>query len=367
LTQPLLSAALIVRDEELRLPACLESIVGVVDEIVVVDTGSSDASASLARAAGARVFEFPWTGDFSAARNHGLDRVRGRWVLYIDADERLEPVEPGLLQQMLANDRVLAYRPWLRPLRGSTAFREFRLWRNDPRIRFRNVIHEKVYPALVEVAQADGLAILNCELRLEHVGYDGDQAAKHRRNLPLLEAQLARDPSDIYNWHHLGHIRLALGEEAEGEAALRRALELALCEDPPHEHGRLAYSSLLTLLAARGDDTRQLADEALRRYPHDWALIALRAEARVRAGAWEAALEDLDRLVAVDPDGVLDAAAYDRALFGHRAQASRGLCLFRLGRYADAAEAYATAETELGGSEELRVKRELAAARARNH
>lgn len=364
MTQPLLSASLIVRDEEQHLPACLDSLAGVVDEIVVVDTGSRDRTVELARAAGARVFEFPWCDDFSAARNHGLDRVRGRWVLYIDADERLAPVERAVVERLLSDDRVVAYRPWLRPLSASTAFREFRLWRSDPRIRFRNVIHEKVHPALVEVADADGLRIADCELALEHLGYDGEQAAKHRRNLPLLEAQLERDPGDVYNWHHLGHIRAVLGEYVRGEAALRRALALALSRDPPDEHGRLAYGSLLALHAAQGRDTRQLADEATARYPQDWALLQLRAEARVRAGDWEAALADLDLLIAVDPDRLIDFAAYDRDIFGHRAQASRGLCLFRLGRYADAAAAYGAAARERPDDDELRVKRQLAVARA---
>jgi tetratricopeptide (TPR) repeat protein len=365
LTQPLLSAALIVRDEEQHLPACLESLAGVVDDVVVVDTGSRDRSVEIARGFGAEVFEFPWCADFSAARNHGLDRARGRWILYIDADERLEPVERASVERLLDDDGVVAYRLWLRPRTLSTAYREYRLWRSDPRIRFVGVIHEKVHGALLRVAAADRRRIADCELRLAHVGYDGDQAAKHRRNLPLLEAQLDRDPNDIYNWHHLGLISVALGDYARGEAAYRRALELALSRDPPETRGRLAYSSLLVLLMARGEDTRELAEEAIRHYPQDWALVWHRAQAHSFAGDWEAALADLDRLVALDPDAIVDHAAYERSIFGDQAQAARGLCLFKLGRYDESEAAYAAAERELPGTEELRVKRQLAAARAR--
>ena len=364
MTQPLLSAALIVRDEEQHLPACLESLVGVVDEIVVVDTGSRDRSVEIANDFGARVFEFLWCDDFSAARNHGLDRARGRWILYIDADERLAPVERAVLEQLLDDDGVVAYRLWLRPRTLSTAYREYRLWRSDPRIRFAGVIHEKVHGALMRVAAEDRRRIADCELRLAHVGYDGDQGAKHLRNLPLLEAQLERDPNDIYNWHHIGLITVALGDYARGESAYRRALDLALARDPPDMRGRLAYSSLLVLLMARGEDTRPLAEQAVHHYPQDWALVWHRAQAYSCAGDWETALADLDRLVALDPERIADHAAYERSIFAEQAQATRGLCLFKLERYDEAAAAYAAAEREQPDSEELRVKRQLAAARA---
>jgi glycosyltransferase involved in cell wall biosynthesis len=84
-----------VRDEEKFLGGCLETLVGRVDEIVIADTGSADRSRSIARAFGARIVDYPWTGDFSAARNAALDAVSADWILYIDADERLSLPKGG--------------------------------------------------------------------------------------------------------------------------------------------------------------------------------------------------------------------------------------------------------------------------------
>ena len=71
-----LSLCVIARNEEAMLSGCLESVAGVVDEIVVVDTGSTDRTIEVALAHGARVLEKPWTDDFSAARNAALDACR---------------------------------------------------------------------------------------------------------------------------------------------------------------------------------------------------------------------------------------------------------------------------------------------------
>lgn len=86
-----ISLCMIVKDEEEHLPRCLASVADVVDEIVVVDTGSQDHTVAVAAAHGARVFQIPWTGDFSAARNAAIDRATGDWVLVLDADDELTP------------------------------------------------------------------------------------------------------------------------------------------------------------------------------------------------------------------------------------------------------------------------------------
>src|SRR5437667_7943437 len=82
-----LSLTMIVRNEEATLAACLSSAADLVDEIVVVDTGSTDGTKEVAARFGARVFDFPWRDDFAAARNESLSHARGNWILWLDGDE----------------------------------------------------------------------------------------------------------------------------------------------------------------------------------------------------------------------------------------------------------------------------------------
>jgi len=357
---------MIVRDEEQHLPACLASLEGVVDEVVVVDTGSRDATVAIAERAGARVAAHPWTGDFAAARNTGLDLVRGRWVLYIDADERLAPVGRAAVETLLAPAREVAFRVLLRPGVGWTPYREYRLWRSDPRIRFEGMMHEKVVPAIHAVAAAEGRTIGACDLLLEHVGYEGDQTRKHRRNLPLLEAELARDPGSIFSWRHLARVRRALGDDAGADAALARAVALADAAPDGDQDAGLAYVDLARRWLERGDDPSALLDDVLVRHPANLLLVWVRARVRMDHGRHREALDDLARIAAADPARLADGGiAYEARLFGEWLHDSRGECLLRLGRPAEAAAAYAAAQRCAPAAPEYGVKRMLAEARAR--
>jgi cytochrome c-type biogenesis protein CcmH/NrfG len=360
MSDPLLSAAMIVRDEAAHLSACLASIRTLVDEIVVVDTGSSDETVSIARSFGARVRLHPWQGSFAEARNVALDMARGRWILYIDADERLRPCSVELARARIANATEVALRVRLRPFVGATPYWEFRLWRADPRIRFAGVIHENMVPAIQAVAAEDGLTIGETELLLEHVGYEGDQTHKHERNLPMLRAQLAAEPGNTYNWHHLAVVLNGLGKADESEAALVRAVDAA--RGNASGPGMQAFVRLVCLRRERGEDTSELLTEGLRRYPDNFGLIWLKLITEIEEGRYEQALRRLE-LFDVDTEmPVEDIVGYLSELFEARTAEARGLCLLKLGRYEEAAAAYAEAERLEPAEPTHRLKRALAEA-----
>ena len=107
--QESVSLCMIVKDEEKVIQACLDSIRHLVDEIIVVDTGSSDNTVKLATQAGAKVCSYTWKGNFAEARNFALEHASGSWILVLDADEELAPVSPEAFRQLLEVEEVEGY------------------------------------------------------------------------------------------------------------------------------------------------------------------------------------------------------------------------------------------------------------------
>ena len=361
----LLSGALIVRDESRVLGECLASIRDVVDEIVVVDTGSIDDTADIARDYGARVIHHAWRNDFAEARNVALDAAAGEWILYVDADERLSRADRPAVERLLSGAREVAFRLLLQPDAASTTYLEYRLWRQDPRIRFRGQIHEKVTPAIGAVAQADGRPISDCGFLLTHVGYEGSQVHKHRRNLPLLRAELPREPDNLFNRHHLARVLRGLGEDEEAGQILADAVDVAR-RRPYDQLGVLVFTDLVRLRRERGENVDALLGEARERYPDNKLLWWIESAVKISAGSYDDALVLLDRLLAVDLEALPgEGPAYDARIFGEFSHEARGVCLFRVGRYTEAADAYLRALETNPDNLVYRSKRTVALGRAR--
>ncbi|WJI26710.1 glycosyltransferase family 2 protein [Thermosynechococcus sp. B3] len=183
-------ACLIVKNEAAHLARCLGSVQPWVDEIVVVDTGSTDETIAIARQFTERIFTFPWQDDFAAARNYSLEQATGDWILVIDADEVLVSLQepPVPLGQQLEGSTLTAYQLLRREIGTGQQFSDFaivRLFRNLPTLRYQGRFHEQ----LVSTA-AEPLTIGTLEtLRIDHYGYQPAQIqAKMRdRNIPILE------------------------------------------------------------------------------------------------------------------------------------------------------------------------------------
>ena len=359
-----LSATLIVRDEAAVLPRCLASIRDLVDEIVVVDTGSADDSRRIAADFGARVFEFPWRDDFAAARNAALEHARGRWILYIDADEAIVPTSHDTLAGHLLDPGLVACTVRFRPRTGFTRYQECRLFRNDPRIRFRNVIHETMLPDIENVKHADGLRMGHSALAVDHFGYDGNQEAKHRRNVPLLRDRLARDPDHVYSWNHLGQALAGLGDMDGALHAWWRAVEVVRARGVQSALDRLPYGSLLLHPGAAAEAPR-LLPEALECFADDHLFRWLHGRRLADAGQLAEAIPLFERLAAIDAELHCDdqGIAYDARIFGVFSYEALGLCHFRLERYEDSARYYALADCVDPGNPVHRLKQRLATSR----
>jgi len=364
------SAALIVRDEAAFIGGCLESLRGHVDEVVVVDTGSLDATPDIVSSSGARLLHYAWNGDFSAARNCALDAVSADWVLYIDADERLVPARGTTLREVVAAPGHAAFQMRFRPRVGYSPYHELRLFRSDPRIRFEMRIHERVLPSVLRVCESDGVTIGQTAVGLQHLGYEGDQSHKHVRNLPLLASAVHEDPDRVYYWWHLGETLAATGKTAEAEAALRTGIETAQRTRTARAllEATLAVHALARLYIDAGQPLKAMAvlQEGLAIRPGDPALILQKARSLIDLGRHSEALPLLTGLLIDDPQEFCDPdIAYDLRIFGEWAYDLLGLAQFRLERFSDANEAFLAAAQRSPSPGQHHARAVLAAARAK--
>jgi len=278
--EPRLSLVMMVKDEAQKLGRCLDSVRSHVDEIVVVDTGSSDDTIEIARRFGARVVETPWTDDFSAPRNVGLEAATGDWVLVLDADEVLAPGQGERLRELLRDARVAGYQLLLQNEYGdgtkTMGVAILRLFRRLEGIEFTNRIHEQVLPSLLVAAGQLGLRLATSDLVVLHDGYVEErmrERGKNERNDRLFQLQLADAPDDVYSLYKYGDaLRRMPGRRAQAREVLERAWH-ALREQPPHLPGQLPYASeiaaLLALECACDDDfarAKAILAQAFRAY-----------------------------------------------------------------------------------------------------
>jgi glycosyltransferase involved in cell wall biosynthesis len=359
MTTPLLSAALIVRDEERHLPDCLRSIEGIVDETVIVDTGSTDATRDIARSFGARVYDVPWQNDFAQARNAALERCRGAWILYIDADERARPCSRDQLHRALRKWYRAGYYVRLQPKTRHTMYREMRLFRNHPQIRFEGVMHENIWPGLRRYMRRHGALIGDSALVLAHVGYEADQERKHERNLPLLLKALEADPERIYCWWHLGHVHRGLGRLPEARKAWQRGIALVRAKRWLIDEDSLPFVELIRLGLDDGENVAPLLAEARRLFPKHPHLVWLEALFWLRGGRPKDARGHFEWLLHRGRAAADGKTSCDERLFASWPWAGLATCCFQERRYADSRRYFELAEAYEPDCLEYRVKRQL--------
>lgn len=252
--RPRLSLCMIARDEEKFIADCIESVRDIVDEVVVVDTGSRDNTPDIVRSCGGSVHQFEWIEDYSAARNEALSHAAGDWVLVLDADERLDPSSKEAVLSAISSGKADAYELTFHNYcrAGSTTpdivHKVCRLFRNRPEYRFEGRVHENVVPSIV----AAGGVIRELEAVVHHYGYTPDVKKtrnKHERYLSLLMRELEEKPDDIYVLHHVSAAHCA---EEQFEQALPYLERLTDIIPPDHTFAGQAFSRLMNACWATG-------------------------------------------------------------------------------------------------------------------
>ncbi|MEZ4386587.1 MAG: glycosyltransferase [Candidatus Krumholzibacteriia bacterium] len=360
------SLCMIARDEEASIGRAIKSALALVDEIVVVDTGSRDNTRIIAEGYGARILDEVWHDDFAAARNSALAAAACDWILVLDCDEQLQSIRPVDFQRLLTDPGVAGYRLQVADGHDPDQLRTapaLRLFRNHPDVRYRYPVRELVEPSLVPVARMQGQVIVDASLLLLHDPGHADQRSRKRdRNLRLLRDAMQAQPQEPYFAHQLGREALQwLDGEVLPVAGLddaRRHLEAAWCQVAGlHSDVRslvsfgpqLAVDLAETLLAA-GEPLRARAviSDARRWWADDPQLLlcAVRVDVALlaRPGCAGLAADELAGLAEANLEvlhqsATVAGAADARVLVLNRLRL-RGDLAFLQHRVSDAAEAY---------------------------
>lgn len=345
-----ISLCMIVKDEAKRIKRAIESVSPVVDEIIVVDTGSSDTTVEIADSCGARVFSYEWHDDFAAARNFALKQSTREWILVIDADECLSKKDLASIKEAAADPDASAYVLQQRNYcnkadaegwracsghyieeKGFAGFFDvpvIRLFRNDERIFFEGVVHEVVDDSLA------GLKKRYLDIPIHHFSGFDDEEVRARKTafyLSLLHKELEDDPSNIKTLFLLGRQYYSLNDYARAIFYLKDVVQAgSKCE--------MAYDNLASALIQTG-----LFEEARDVLEHLLTINPRYAEAYSGLGVAYSEMGYMSKSIDVLKRGVELAPRSFRVNFNLAAT------YYRQGNYQKALEAVINAESLLPG------------------
>ncbi len=264
----LLSLCMIVKDEADHLPLCLQSAQGLVDEIIVVDTGSTDRTIEIAQSFGATVVQQPWGDDFAAARNVSIQLAKGTWILVLDADEMLLPSCMDALQTLIQSPELIVVNLLRQELGAQqTPYTLLsRLFRRHPQIYFERPYHESIDDRVMALAIQEPQWKIGtlAEPAISHKGYQPDLIAtrnKSERAARIMARYLADCPNDAYICSKLGALYVSQGQTAKGLALLEQGIQHSVSPAVRYElqfHLGLAYKALNQV-----DRARQHYEQAL--------------------------------------------------------------------------------------------------------
>jgi glycosyltransferase involved in cell wall biosynthesis len=315
-----LTACIVVKDEERTLPRCLKSLRGLADEVIVVDTGSTDRTAEVARDHGAKVKTFAWSEDFAAARNESLRHATGNWILVIDADEWLDAAGRREVRCILVGESRTPQlvRQLTQSAREPDGVERLqaRLFPNDPGLRFAGAIGE----LLVDTSGAKVPAV-PCGVVLHHDGTRSSRRRRLRRVLNLLEEDAHRQRENSRPGLDLTRAYLDLGRAGKAEEEAVRAIDLLAGQPPEADRLRpeahvLRARALLEL--TRFVEAAEEANHAIQYSPELAEAHATLAGALAAEGQLELAARSYRAAIQCPPRAAM--RPVDRAASGRRSE-----------------------------------------------
>ncbi len=309
---------MIVKDEEHCIADAIRSVAPITDQIVVVDTGSSDSTADVARSLGAEVHEHKWDHDFSAARNESLRRCRGDWIFVLDADEIVAQGDLDRLRALIETEENMAYRfvsrnygfnseltgwrpcspkdPYARGCPGWHPSIKTRLFRRHPEIRFEGRIHELVMRSLDKL----GITRVLCDIPIHHYGRALSPErfrVKQTYYLELARKKIQDNPADSKSHFELANQLHELGDYEGAAESYRKALEI-------EPNSALVLANLGSIYHKLGDfrSAKESYERALELEPDRADTIRNLGVIMARMGEYEQAIEHIAKAAELQPD-----------------------------------------------------------------
>lgn len=269
-----ISACVIMRDEEENIGDCLQSLVGNVDEILVVDTGSQDRSMEVARRFTEKVYSYAWQDDFAAAKNFALDKAGGEWIVFLDSDEYFSSGTRGNIRAAV-DGHAVSYDALMVPMTNIDRDRDnlpmddffsLRIFRHDPALRYVGAVHESLKFLDGHRQRWDYLSPET--LRLYHTGYSsGRRQRKSERNLAILLTEQRKNPGKRFLNRYLADAYIGLRDFANAARCARLEIEQ---NDPPATDASRPYHVLydsLRAMEASGEERAAVLEMGMKAFP----------------------------------------------------------------------------------------------------
>jgi tetratricopeptide (TPR) repeat protein len=310
-----ISLCMIVRNEERYLADCLRGVAALFDEIIIVDTGSTDRTPAIAESFGAKLVRHPWSDDFAAARNVSLEHATGDWVFWLDADDRIDAVSAEKLAALFdsldhtAKGFVMGCRCLrLAPTDPIMIVNHPRLFRRHPAVHWEGRVHEQIMPSI----QRANFDLAWSDVVVDHVGYQEEAAArrKHQRNLRLLQLENLARPDDAFVLFHMGMALMGLGASGRAIEVLQKSVNLTR-EVMPYTRKTFAVLARLLWDNLRRDEAQTLVRTGLTCFADDPELLLIQAEQSASLCNWRLAEASLLRLMTAPPKEYFQLAVPD--------------------------------------------------------
>ncbi|MFN3166957.1 MAG: glycosyltransferase [Phycisphaeraceae bacterium] len=363
---PLVSLCMIARDNEDTIYDALASARPWVDEIVVIDTGSTDRTPEIASEFGARLERFEWCDDFASARNKSLDYASAQWLFWMDTDDILpegsgrqlrealqqgypddvmglimqvhcpsnqDPGSQGRLSNVDAEDYTdAAGKQASTHDSAMTVVDHVKVFRNNPNLRFEGRIHEQILPA---IRRAGGRVVWT-DCHVIHAGADHSPEGTRRkleRDLRILRQDIQERPKHPFVMFNLGMTLLHQNDYEEAKTYLEACVNQS---DTDESHLRKAYALLIEALERLGlpHEAKRVAWEGCGRYPDDIEIPFKLGRLLMRERNWQHAINTFQKVLKAGDNRYF--ASFDPAIRGRKTLANLAVCHEELGQHKEA-------------------------------